>query len=667
MARPGWKRRPAWRTSVAALAVCVVSALLVPVPAGADEGGWTRPVDGAVVRPFEEPVARFAPGHRGVDFAAAPGTPVRAANDGRVTFAGAVAGSLHVVVAHAAGIRTSYSFLLRVDVRTGDLVRRGQVVGAAGGTGPAHGPGVLHLGARIGERYIDPMLLFGPTDLTKLVRLVPIDERVDAEHARPSAEARAIRALLRDWGGDDYCAGGIPVIEQACDAGEAVGDAATWTWDRVEEAADLGLAALRAVGRAGAALARRVAAAVREVVRAVEDAARHLARAAEEIAHAIADGPVALFNAVVAAGKWLIEHLTSCPQPPPVRHPKGSGNLVMAVGGLGSSRHPKSPSEVAPSFDFQRKAFGYKQEDVAYFSYSADGPAYDKKDTYGDLHEKARLLGKQLKEFATEHPGRKIDLMAHSQGGVVIDLFLMEVYRGHEQDYPRIGNVVTFASPHLGTPLADLETSVDHHLVYAAIADALASGQPLGAPSVSELAEGSQTIEHLWSNTEIPPGIRFLSIMGSEDPVVPSTSGFVPGGDRIVVPVGDALVPDDHSAILADDDAISAAQAQLSGGHPADSCGLFVDVGAVVYSTVVRAAAASVKASPGAKPPVEPPLTPRRHARAALDSNPRPRDRVPHDRGRSPSNDARACKLRSRQARAHVGCTGSSRAQLDGR
>src|SRR5215207_10969035 len=99
-----------------------------------DGAGWLRPVDGAVVHPFEEPVSAYGAGHRGADLAAAPGTPVRAANDGVVSFAGTVAGTLHVTVAHAGGLRTSYSFLAGASVRTGQTVSRGDVLGATGGT-----------------------------------------------------------------------------------------------------------------------------------------------------------------------------------------------------------------------------------------------------------------------------------------------------------------------------------------------------------------------------------------------------------------------------------------------------------------------------------------------------------------------------------------------------
>src|SRR5919106_1538669 len=141
---------------------------------------WLPPVDGPVVRPFQAPAFAYGPGHRGVDLAAAPGTPVRAAGDGVVSFAGSVAGSLHVVVAHDTAerltLRTTYAFLAAAHVRTRDRVARGQVIGAAGGSGPEHEPGALHFGLRLGDRYLDPERLFDACDLTRLVRLVPVDE-----------------------------------------------------------------------------------------------------------------------------------------------------------------------------------------------------------------------------------------------------------------------------------------------------------------------------------------------------------------------------------------------------------------------------------------------------------------------------------------------------------
>jgi hypothetical protein len=91
--------------------------------------------------------------------------------------------------------------------------------------------------------------------------------------------------------------------------------------------------------------------------------------------------------------------------------------------------------------------------------------------------------------------------------------------------------------------------------------------------------------------------------MGSLDPWVPSVVGDVPGKQKIVVPVGAALLPDDHSAILSDSDALSAAQAHLSGGSPADTCGPLVDApGAGIASAEAAATSLVTSLSPFGPP-----------------------------------------------------------------
>src|SRR6187402_2648095 len=102
------RRRPGVVGAVAAALIAVVAHAC---PAAAASTEWRMPVHGTVARPFAEPSSAYAPGHRGVDFAVAAGTPVDAAGAGTVSFAGNVAGALHVVVAHRNGLRTSYSFL----------------------------------------------------------------------------------------------------------------------------------------------------------------------------------------------------------------------------------------------------------------------------------------------------------------------------------------------------------------------------------------------------------------------------------------------------------------------------------------------------------------------------------------------------------------------------
>ncbi|MFQ5899396.1 MAG: M23 family metallopeptidase [Candidatus Methylomirabilia bacterium] len=97
--------------------------------------------------------------HTGVDYSADSGTAVVAANAGRVALVAEqfFAGRL-VVLDHGLGLSTFYFHLERVDVQEGQLVARGQPIGAVGSTGRATGPH-LHFGARLSQARIDPTSL----------------------------------------------------------------------------------------------------------------------------------------------------------------------------------------------------------------------------------------------------------------------------------------------------------------------------------------------------------------------------------------------------------------------------------------------------------------------------------------------------------------------------
>ncbi|MGH8999271.1 MAG: murein hydrolase activator EnvC family protein [Acidimicrobiia bacterium] len=136
------------------------------------------PADGPVERAFEAPSSPYGPGHRGIDYATRPGTPVRAAADGLVVFAGPVAGSLHVVVSHGRSWLTSYGYLAGAAVEAGQTVGRGDLVGVSGGKGEAHRPDVVHFGLRRGARYVDPAPRMGPP--LPAVHLAPLDGRCGA-------------------------------------------------------------------------------------------------------------------------------------------------------------------------------------------------------------------------------------------------------------------------------------------------------------------------------------------------------------------------------------------------------------------------------------------------------------------------------------------------------
>jgi murein DD-endopeptidase MepM/ murein hydrolase activator NlpD len=98
--------------------------------------------------------------HRGMDFRAPSGTPVAAANSGKIVLARNLffEGNL-VVIDHGQGFFTLYMHLSKIDVAEGVSVRKGQRLGLSGATGRATGPH-LHFAARWQGAYVDPAGLF---------------------------------------------------------------------------------------------------------------------------------------------------------------------------------------------------------------------------------------------------------------------------------------------------------------------------------------------------------------------------------------------------------------------------------------------------------------------------------------------------------------------------
>jgi murein DD-endopeptidase MepM/ murein hydrolase activator NlpD len=94
--------------------------------------------------------------HTGLDFRAATGDPVRATANGKVVSSGWSGGYGRMVeVDHGNGLSTRYGHLSEINVRVGDQVKIGQVIGAVGSTGRSTGPH-LHYETRIDGEAVDP-------------------------------------------------------------------------------------------------------------------------------------------------------------------------------------------------------------------------------------------------------------------------------------------------------------------------------------------------------------------------------------------------------------------------------------------------------------------------------------------------------------------------------
>jgi murein DD-endopeptidase MepM/ murein hydrolase activator NlpD len=104
------------------------------------------------------PISGQIRAHRGIDFAAPTGTPIYAAGDGRIEFAGRKGGYGNaVVINHGKGITTLYGHMSRFgkSARNGRSVRQGEIIGYVGSTGASTGPH-LHYEYRVKGVHKNP-------------------------------------------------------------------------------------------------------------------------------------------------------------------------------------------------------------------------------------------------------------------------------------------------------------------------------------------------------------------------------------------------------------------------------------------------------------------------------------------------------------------------------
>jgi murein DD-endopeptidase MepM/ murein hydrolase activator NlpD len=369
----------------------------------------------------------------------------------------------------------------------------------------------LHFGARAGDAYFDPASLFvgGEVDVELLPFEIP-------PGSTPEAEARALALLALDGGGGV----GIP----------GVGAALGWLYDRanstVTYAAQLNLPA------------------------------RGLGMAAD-------------------LGTRLLFHGPCSDGPAPAQPVRGQDRVAITVAGLGSS-------STTGSIDELRVAdLGYDDDRLVRFSYAggrvprsgaAFGDlatnAYETAASQGDLRGSARRLADLVEDVAAADRNARIDLFAHSQGGVVTRLALLElVERGVALD--RLGVVTTLGTPHKGSDMATAvvgaNTTLTGNLGLDAAAAALGRGIDPDAAAIRQLAENSDVVRRM-ADEGVPEGVELVSIAARGDLAVAAPNTEVAGATNVTVPVSGWSA---HGDLVASDEATAEMARALAGQPPA--------------------------------------------------------------------------------------------------
>ncbi len=209
--------------------------------------------------------------------------------------------------------------------------------------------------------------------------------------------------------------------------------------------------------------------------------------------------------------------------------------LAVMVAGLGSN----SERDSIDSVDTAR--LGYAETDVLRFSYlggTTDENGYVATDTTADIHHSARRLRQLLERLQARHPGLPIDVIAHSQGGIVARTALTDEVDGADPRLPAVKSLITLSSPHQGAPIATGLTMVGHTgtgndaetAVHKLLPDMV---DPRGK-SVTQLAEHSQFMGEL-NRRPLPAGVNVTSIGAREDLVVPASVTRLEGAKNVTV------------------------------------------------------------------------------------------------------------------------------------
>ena len=302
-------------------------------------------------------------------------------------------------------------------------------------------------------------------------------------------------------------------------------------------------------------------------------AAVHLAPVVES------DGPSGAVRTGSSSGAGT--HLQPCRRPTTLDRlpPPPNDNVAVAVAGIGSETVASVPLLYTSAFG--PEAFGYDPDKIYYFSYAGNrGPRdhlpYDRSATYGSLNRAGRGLRRLLAGIGRSHPGSRVDLFAHSQGGLLARLSLEGLVGAWTPGLPHIEHMVTLATPHRGAPVASLPSALESsspagrlgaRLVLDLLGRWAAKGGPIPDPraqAVRQLAPGSGVIRRLGSH-DTAFGTKFLSLSAAGDVAVPTSRSDLYGATQHVVGPGGLNA---HEAIVRSDSARAYAYAFLRDAAP---------------------------------------------------------------------------------------------------
>ncbi len=250
---------------------------------------------------------------------------------------------------------------------------------------------------------------------------------------------------------------------------------------------------------------------------------------------------------------------------------------------------------------------GYDPASTTGFSYAgridqpsraADDPWRDQRDygppaTWSGVEDAAEHLEAHLRAQQEREPGRAVDLIGHSMGGVVAMDYLTRLHDPYDPELPPIGNVVTFAAPLRGADTAALGRDVADHSWLGPLAELArrgwaASDLPgadgaddltLDADAIDQLRPGSPLLDGVterWFEAlradvgagALATGTRVLTISGSHDLVVGADDAAAPkpAAGAVDRPPVEGLGPDaDWTGATVDDPRVE--HRVLPGGH----------------------------------------------------------------------------------------------------